>query len=215
MFLPVWRCAGLEGIVQLPINDAIGMTFGRALRAFLRQDPDIIMLGETRDIETAELAVQASLTGHLVFTTLHTNDAAGAVTRLIDMGVQPFLITASLIAILGQRLLRRICPHCRTAFVPTDDDLKLLGLQRKDIGDNKFYYGKGCPTCNNTGYKGRKAITELLCMSSKISSLILDSAPAVVIRDKARELGMTTMREDGIRAILNGETTMEEVLKYT
>ena len=205
----------LEGIVQLPINDAIGMTFGRALRAFLRQDPDIIMLGETRDIETAEMAVQASLTGHLVFTTLHTNDAAGAVTRLIDMGVQPFLITASLIAILGQRLLRRICPHCRTAFVPTEDDLKLLGLQRKDIGDNKFYYGKGCPTCNNTGYKGRKAITELLCMSSKISSLILDSAPAVVIRDKARELGMTTMREDGIRAILNGETTMEEVLKYT
>ena len=205
----------LEGIVQLPINDAIGMTFGRALRAFLRQDPDIIMLGETRDIETAEMAVQASLTGHLVFTTLHTNDAAGAVTRLIDMGVQPFLITASLIAILGQRLLRRICPHCRTAFVPTDDDLKLLGLQRKDIGENKFYYGKGCPTCNNTGYKGRKAITELLCMSSKISSLILDSAPAVVIRDKARELGMTTMREDGIRAILNGETTMEEVLKYT
>ena len=161
------------------------------------------------------MAVKASLTGHLVFTTLPTNDAAGAGTRLIDMGVQPFLITASLIAILGQRLLRRICPHCRTAFVPTEDDLKLLGLERKDIGDNKFYYGKGCPTCNNTGYKGRKAITELLCMSSKISSLILDSAPAVVIRDKARELGMTTMREDGIRAILNGETTMEEVLKYT
>lgn len=205
----------LEGIVQLQINDAVGMTFGRALRAFLRQDPDIIMLGETRDIESAEMAVQASLTGHLVFTTLHTNDAAGAITRLIDMGVQPFLITSSLIAVLGQRLLRRICPKCKTSFVPTDEDLRLLGLSRKDIGDNKFYYGKGCLNCNNTGYKGRKAITELLNMNNKISELVLQIAPTVVIRDKARELGMQTMREDGVRAILNGETTMEEVLKYT
>lgn len=205
----------LEGIVQLQINDAVGMTFGRALRAFLRQDPDIIMLGETRDIESAEMAVQASLTGHLVFTTLHTNDAAGAITRLIDMGVQPFLITSSLIAVLGQRLLRRVCPKCKTSFVPTDEDLQLLGLSRKDIGDNKFYYGKGCLHCNNTGYKGRKAITELLNMNNKINDLVLQVAPTVVIRDKARELGMQTMREDGIRAILNGETTMEEVLKYT
>lgn len=205
----------LEGIVQLQINEAVGMTFGRALRAFLRQDPDIIMLGETRDIESAEMAVQASLTGHLVFTTLHTNDAAGAITRLIDMGVQPFLITSSLIAVLGQRLLRRICPKCKTSFTPTDEDLKLLGLQRKDIGDNPFYYGKGCLNCNNTGYKGRKAITELLNMSNRINELVLNAAPTVVIRDKARELGMQTMREDGVRAILNGETTMEEVLKYT
>lgn len=205
----------LEGIVQLPINDAIGMTFARALRAFLRQDPDIIMLGETRDLESAEMAVQASLTGHLVFTTLHTNDAAGAVTRLVDMGIQPFLITSSLIAVLGQRLIRRICPNCKTSFRPTDEDLQLLELTRKDVGDNVFYYGKGCPNCNNTGYKGRKAITELLTMSNKIRDLILKNSPTVVIRDKARELGMQTMREDGIRAILNGETTMEEVLKYT
>ena len=205
----------LEGIVQLPINDAVGMTFAKALRAFLRQDPDVIMLGETRDLESAEMAVQASLTGHLVFTTLHTNDAAGAITRLIDMGVEPFLITSSLIAVLAQRLIRRVCKACKTAFVPSDEDLKLLGLSRSDIGENKFYYGKGCPVCNGTGYKGRKSILEILMMNPKLNDLVLNSAPTVVIRDKARELGMETMREDGIRAILNGETTMEEVLKYT
>ncbi len=205
----------LEGIIQLPINDAVGMTFARALRAFLRQDPDIIMLGETRDLDSAQMAVQASLTGHLVFTTLHTNDAAGAITRLVDMGVEPFLISSSLIAVLGQRLIRRVCQSCRAEFVPTDEDLMLLGLERQDIGDRKFYYGKGCPVCNHTGYKGRKAITELLVMSQKINELVLKNSPTAVIRDKARELGMVTMREDGIRAILNGETTMEEVLKYT
>lgn len=205
----------LEGIIQLPINDAIGMTFGRALRAFLRQDPDIIMLGETRDLESAQMAVQASLTGHLVFTTLHTNDAAGAITRLIDMGVEPFLITSSLIGILSQRLVRRICTGCRTSFTPTDDDLKLMNLERSEIGENKFYYGKGCSLCKNTGYRGRKAITELLVMNQKLNELVLKNSPTVVIRDKARELGMETMREDGVRAILNGETTMEEILKYT
>ena len=205
----------LEGIVQVPINDSIGMTFAAALRAFLRQDPDIIMLGETRDLESAEMAVQASLTGHLVFTTLHTNDAAGAITRLVDMGVEPFLITSSLIGVLGQRLIRKVCNGCKTAFTPTDEDLAALGLKRSDIGDNKFYYGKGCNLCQNTGYKGRKAITELLVMDSRINDLVLQNAPTIVIRDKARELGMETMREDGIRAILNGETTMEEVLKYT
>ena len=205
----------LEGIVQVPINDSIGMTFAAALRAFLRQDPDIIMLGETRDLESAEMAVQASLTGHLVFTTLHTNDAAGAITRLVDMGVEPFLITSSLIGVLGQRLIRKVCNSCKTAFTPTDEDLAALGLKRSDIGDNKFYYGKGCNLCQNTGYKGRKAITELLVMDSRINDLVLQNAPTIVIRDKARELGMETMREDGIRAILNGETTMEEDLKYT
>ena len=205
----------LEGIVQVPINDSIGMTFAAALRAFLRQDPDIIMLGETRDLESAEMAVQASLTGHLVFTTLHTNDAAGAITRLVDMGVEPFLITSSLIGVLGQRLIRKVCNGCKTAFTPTDEDLAALGLKRSDIGDNKFYYGKGCNLCQNTGYKGRKAITELLVMDSRINDLVLQNAPTIVIRDKARELGMETMREDGIRAILNGDTTMEEVLKYT
>lgn len=205
----------LEGIIQLPINEGVGMTFDRALRAFLRQDPDIIMLGEIRDIESGQMAVQAALTGHLVFSTLHTNDAAGAVTRFVDMGVEPFLITSALIGILAQRLLRRVCPKCKTAFRPSDVDLKLLGLERSDVGENMFFYGKGCPYCNNTGYKGRKAITELLVMNPKINDLILGNAPTIAIREKARELGMVTMREDGVRAILNGETTMEEVLKYT
>jgi type II secretion system protein E len=205
----------LEGIIQLPINEAVGMTFDRALRAFLRQDPDIIMLGEIRDIESGQMAVQAALTGHLVFSTLHTNDAAGAITRFVDMGVEPFLITSALIGILAQRLLRRVCPKCKTGFHPSDSDLRLLELERADVGDNMFYYGKGCPYCNNTGYKGRKALTELLVMNPKINDLVLANAPTIAIREKARELGMVTMREDGVRAILNGETTMEEVLKYT
>ena len=205
----------LEGIVQLPINDAVGMTFARALRAFLRQDPDVIMLGEIRDIESGEMAIQAALTGHLVFSTLHTNDAAGAITRFVDMGVEPFLIASAVIGVLGQRLIRRVCPKCKTAFTPDDRDLELLGLKREQVGDNKFYYGKGCPHCNNSGYKGRKALTELLLMSPQISELVLQNAPTVIIREKARELGMSTMREDGIKAILNGETTMEEVLRYT
>lgn len=205
----------LEGIIQLPINEGIGMTFGRALRAFLRQDPDIIMLGEIRDLESARMAVEASLTGHFVFSTLHTNDAAGTVTRLIDMGVEPFLITSSLQGVVGQRLIRRICPRCKASFVPTDEDLALLGLDRADVGDNKFYYGKGCQNCNNTGYKGRKALTEMFVMHSQLIDLVLQSSPTVVLRDKARELGMITMREDGIQSVLNGETTMEEVLRYT
>ena len=205
----------LEGIIQLPINEGIGMTFGRALRAFLRQDPDIIMLGEIRDLESARMAVEASLTGHFVFSTLHTNDAAGTVTRLIDMGVEPFLITSSLQGVVGQRLIRRICPRCKASFVPTDEDLALLGLDRADVGDNKFYYGKGCQNCNNTGYKGRKALTEMFVMHSQLIDLVLQSSPTVVLRDKARELGMITMREDGIQSVLNCETTMEEVLRYT
>jgi type IV pilus assembly protein PilB len=205
----------LDGVIQLPIHDAIGMTFGRALRAFLRQDPDIIMIGEIRDLDTAQMAIQASLTGHFVFSTLHTNDASGAVTRLIDMGVEPFLITSSLIGVLGQRLIRKACPNCKTGFVPTDDDLKLLELTREEIGDKKFYYGKGCPNCNQSGYKGRKSISELLVMSPQIRELVTQKAPTIVIKAKARELGMRTMREDGIRSILDGDTTMEEVLKYT
>jgi type IV pilus assembly protein PilB len=205
----------LEGVIQLPIHDSIGMTFGRALRAFLRQDPDIIMIGEIRDLDTAQMAIQASLTGHFVFSTLHTNDASGAVTRLIDMGVEPFLITSSLIGVLGQRLIRKTCTSCKTGFVPTDDDLAMLELTREEIGNKKFYYGKGCPNCNQSGYKGRKSISELLIMSPQIRELVTQKAPTVVIKSKARELGMKTMREDGVRSILDGETTMEEVLKYT
>ena len=205
----------LEGVVQVPVNEAIGLSFARVLRAFLRQDPDRIMVGETRDVETAQIAIQASLTGHLVFTTLHTNDAPGAVTRLIDMGVEPFLISSTLEAVLGQRLLRSICPSCRTTYQPSQTFLDQLQLSRRDIGDKSFFYGKGCAACNNTGYKGRKGIYELMKISDPIRELINERAPSVVLKQKAVELGMVTLRQDGLRSIFDGDTTVEEVLKYT
>jgi type IV pilus assembly protein PilB len=205
----------LEGIVQVPVNEAIGLTFARALRAFLRQDPDRIMVGETRDLETAQISIQASLTGHLVFTTLHTNDAPGAITRLIDMGVEPFLISSTLEAVLGQRLLRSICPQCRATYQPTEMLLAQLGLSRRDIGERNFYYGKGCDACNQTGYKGRKGIYELLKITDPLRELINERAPTVMLKEKAIELGMITLRQDGLRSIFAGDTTIEEVLKYT
>jgi type IV pilus assembly protein PilB len=205
----------LEGIVQVPVNEAIGLTFARVLRSFLRQDPDRIMVGETRDLETAQIAIQASLTGHLVFTTLHTNDAPGAITRMIDMGVEPFLISSTLEAVLGQRLLRSICRHCRTAYQPNETLLEELGISRRDIGGNHFFYGKGCEACNNTGYKGRKGIYELLKVTDPIRELINERAPTVTLKQKAIELGMVTLRQDGLRSIFAGDTTIEEVLKYT
>jgi type IV pilus assembly protein PilB len=205
----------LEGIVQVPVNEEIGLTFARVLRAFLRQDPDRIMIGETRDLETAQIAIQASLTGHLVFTTLHTNDAPGAITRLIDMGVEPFLISATLEAVLGQRLLRSICPNCRVAYKPNESLLAQLDLAKRDIGDRKFFYGKGCDTCNNTGYKGRKGIYELMKITDPLRELINERAPTVVLKQKAVELGMVTLRQDGLRSTFAGDTTIEEVLKYT
>jgi type IV pilus assembly protein PilB len=205
----------LEGIVQVPVNEAIGLTFARVLRHFLRQDPDRIMVGETRDLETAQIAIQASLTGHLVFTTLHTNDAPGGITRLIDMGVEPFLISSTLEAVLGQRLLRNICVHCRAPYRPNDALLAELGISRGDIGDKQFYYGKGCDSCNNTGYKGRKGIYELLRITDPIRELINERAPTMTIKQKAIELGMITLRQDGLRSIFAGDTTIEEVLKYT
>jgi type IV pilus assembly protein PilB len=205
----------LEGVVQVPVNEAIGLSFARVLRTFLRQDPDRIMVGETRDLETAQIAIQASLTGHLVFTTLHTNDAPGAVTRLIDMGVEPFLISSTLEAVLGQRLLRSICPNCRTTYQPTQAILDQLQLSRRDIGEKLFFYGKGCETCNNTGYKGRIGIYELMKISDPIRELINERAPSVVLKQKAIEFGMVTLRQDGLRSIFEGATTVEEVLKYT
>jgi len=205
----------IEGIMQVPINESVGMTFGRALRAFLRQDPDVIMIGEMRDLETAQIAIQASLTGHLVLSTLHTNDAPGAVTRLIDMGAEPFLISSTLVAVLAQRLVRKICRDCRTPFEPTESQLALLNLSPHDLGEKVFYYGRGCANCHDTGYKGRKGIFELLVITEPIRTLINERAPTVVLRQKAIELGMTTLREDGLRNIFEGETTIEEVVKYT
>ena len=205
----------IEGIMQVAINDAQGMTFSKALRSFLRQDPDIIMVGEMRDLETAQISIQASLTGHLVLSTLHTNDAPGAITRLVDMGVEPFLISSTLMGVLGQRLVRMICKKCRTPFEPTESQLSLLNLSPHDLGDKVFYYGRGCSNCNDTGYKGRKGIFELLPISEPIRTLINERAPTVVLRQKAVELGMITLREDGLRSIFDGDTTIEEVVKYT
>ena len=205
----------IDGIMQVAINEAAGMTFGKALRSFLRQDPDIIMVGEMRDLETAQISIQASLTGHLVLSTLHTNDAPGAVTRLLDMGVEPFLISSTLMAVLAQRLVRTICQNCRTPFEPTEDQLGLLNLSPHDLGDKVFHYGRGCSTCNDTGYKGRKGIFELLIISEAIRTLINERAPTVVVRQKAVELGMVTLREDGLRSIFEGDSTIEEIVKYT
>jgi type IV pilus assembly protein PilB len=205
----------IEGIMQVAIKEAVGLTFGKALRSFLRQDPDIIMVGEMRDLETAQIAIQASLTGHLVLSTLHTNDAPGAVTRLIDMGTEPFLISSTLMAVLAQRLVRRICKNCQTPFEPTENQLALLNLSPHDLGDKVFYYGRGCSNCNDTGYKGRKGIYELLVANDTIRTMITERAPTVVLRQKAVELGMVTLREDGLRSIFEGDTTIEEVVKYT
>lgn len=205
----------IEGIMQVAINEAAGMTFGKALRSFLRQDPDIIMVGEMRDLETAQISIQASLTGHLVLSTLHTNDAPGAVTRMLDMGVEPFLISSTLMAVLAQRLVRTICKDCRTPFEPTEEQLGLLNLSPHDLGDKVFHYGRGCSICNDTGYKGRRGIFELLVVTEAIRMLINERAPTVVLRQKAVELGMVTLREDGLRSIFEGDTTIEEVVKYT
>ena len=205
----------IEGILQVPINEAAGLTFANVLRAFLRQDPDRIMIGETRDLETAQIAIQASLTGHLVFTTLHANDSTGVVSRLVDMGVEPFMLSASLEGVLAQRLVRKICSKCKTAYEPDEAVLSQLGLSAYDIGDKTFYFGKGCAECNHTGYKGRKGLFELLKISDPIRTLVNEKAPGVVIRQKAIELGMSTLRADGLRCIFEGLTTIEEVLKYT
>jgi type IV pilus assembly protein PilB len=205
----------LDCIKQEAIHEAINLTFAQCLRAFLRQDPDIIMVGEMRDLETAQIAIQASLTGHLVFTTLHTNDAAGAVTRLVDMGVEPFLISSTLEAILAQRLVRTICKNCRTPYEPTAEVLFQLGLSPQDVKGKNFYFGKGCSQCNEMGYRGRKGIFELLITNDVIRDMINQRVPAALIRQRGVEQGMVTLREDGLRCIFDGETTVEEVLKYT
>jgi len=205
----------IEGIIQVPTNEGIGVNFARVLRAFLRQDPDRIMVGEMRDKETATIAIQASLTGHLVLSTLHTNDAPGAVTRLLDMGCEPFLVAATLEAVLAQRLLRTICKSCRVPYEPTESILHQLGLSAHEIGDKHFYTGRGCEDCGSTGYKGRRGLYELLDITDPLRELISEKAPSMVLKQKAIELGMVPLREDGLRNIYDGATTIEEVLKYT
>ncbi|MBR3696594.1 MAG: Flp pilus assembly complex ATPase component TadA [Akkermansia sp.] len=205
----------IDGIVQVPINEGIGVTFPRVLRAFLRQDPDRILVGEIRDQDTAQIAIQAALTGHLVLSTLHTNDAAGAVARFIDMGVQPFLLSATILGVLAQRLVRTICPYCKTPYTPSNSLLNQLGINPALIGQQQFFTGARCDKCAHTGYKGRKGIHELLNASDPIRELIMQNVPSIVLKQKAIELGMSTLREDGIQNIFEGNTTIEEVLKYT
>jgi len=205
----------IEGIMQVAVNHQVGLDFAKALRSFLRQDPDKIMVGEIRDIETAQIAVQASLTGHVVLSTLHTNDAAGAVTRLVDMGLEPFLISSSLESVLAQRLVRRICRHCRQEYEPDSDMIDILGVDPLEIADRDFYFGAGCSQCNDNGYSGRIGLFEMIMMTDPIRELINKRSPSLVLRQKALEQGMRSLREDGLRAIFDGHTTIEEVLKYT
>jgi len=205
----------IDGIVQVPINHKIGLTFARCLRSILRQDPDKVMVGEIRDLETAQMAIQASLTGHLVFTTLHTNNAPGSITRLVDMGIEPFLVSSTLEAILAQRLIRKICQRCKTPFRPNEFQLNQIGLTLKDIETKELFYGRGCSDCNQSGYKGRTGIFELLMANDTIKELIVQGAPTVVIQEKAREQGMRTMREEGILKIYDGLTSIEEVSRET
>ncbi|MHB1606310.1 MAG: type II secretion system ATPase GspE [Leptospirales bacterium] len=203
----------LKGIGQIQVNPRIDLTFASGLRSILRQDPDVILIGEIRDLETAEIAIQASLTGHLVFSTLHTNDASSAITRLVDMGIEPFLISTSLKAILAQRLVRKICAVCREPYTPEDNELIRLGVSPKDLPGGTLYRGRGCPSCLNTGYKGRQGIYELLVLDETIGHMIDERAQVSEIRHQARSRGMFTLLEDGKRKVLAGITTTEEVLR--
>ena len=205
----------IEGLIQIQVNEEIGVTYARCLRSILRHDPDMILVGEIRDRETAQIAIEASLTGHVVFSTLHTNDAPLAVTRLTDVGVEPFLIAATLEGIVAQRLVRRICAGCRTAYAPTDQVLMELGLRPGDAGERKFQFGKGCETCHYTGYRGRTALFEIMMINDPMRQLIMDGAPTSALRDRARADGMRTLRESGLLAIYDGLTTVEEVLRET
>jgi general secretion pathway protein E len=205
----------IEGIGQIQVRPKIGLTFAAGLRSILRQDPDIILVGEIRDHETAEMAVQASLTGHLVFSTLHTNDSAGAITRLVNMGIEPFLVTSSTIAIQAQRLVRAVCLDCREEFHPDPDHLRDLGLDPADPGTQTLFQAKGCKKCADRGYFGRTGIFELLVLSPRIQELAMQGADSNAIKREARKLGMRTLREDGAQKVLKGLTTIEEIMRVT
>ena len=205
----------IDGVMQVPVNLPAGLTFARALRSFLRQDPDIVMVGEIRDSETARIAIQAALTGHLVLSTLHTNDAPAAVTRLVDMGIEPFLLASTLEGVLAQRLVRRICPSCKAADEPPEALLRQLGLDSATITPRLFYSGKGCAACRNTGYKGRLGLFEFLRLTEPLREMVVRGASLVQLRQQAMEEGMTPLREAGLQAVLAGETTVEEVVRCT
>ena len=206
----------LKGIGQIPVNTKVGLTFASGLRSIVRQDPDVILVGEIRDLETAEIAIQAALTGHLVFSTLHTNDSASAVTRLIDMGIEPFLVTSSVNAIFAQRLVREICPTCKQGYFPEDESLQEIGLTKEMLQkEGCLYRGAGCPECLGTGYRGRTGIYEILLMNDAIKNTILKSSDSTIIKNQAISEGLHTLRQDGARKVEDGHTTIEEVLRVT
>ena len=205
----------MTGINQVQVRREVGMTFAAALRSMLRQAPNIIMIGEIRDLETAEIAINASLTGHMVFSTLHTNDATSAVTRLVDIGVKPFLVSASLRAALAQRLVRKICTNCKSVYAPDPRTLQAIGINEIEASKITFYHGDGCPKCNGIGFKGRMGIFEIFIVNEELQQMIYEGRTLVELRTKARELGMRSMREDGIRKVGGGLTTADEVLKVT
>lgn len=205
----------LKGIAQIGVHHKIKLDFATGLRHILRQDPDIIMIGEIRDAETAEIAIQASLTGHLVLSTLHTNDAPSAITRLVDMGVEPYLLSSCIVGVVAQRLVRRICPDCKTPYTPSDSELQSLGLQRKDLINGQVFQGKGCPACYDTGYKGRHGLYELMTVGNEIKKQIVKSADAVALRQLALDLGMISLLKHGGELVRTGVSTVSEVLRLT
>ena len=205
----------VDGLIQVQVHPEIGLTFSACLRSILRQDPDVILVGEVRDLVTAEIAVQAALTGHLVFTTLHTNDAPSAVARLVDLGLQTFLITATIEGVVAQRLVRKICSNCKKSYVPSEEQLMEIGMTYDDVKGKEFYYGKGCDICNNTGYKGRVGIYEIMVFNEEIRELVMNHASTAVLRAAARKNGMQSLREAGLRSIYDGQTTIDEVVKET
>jgi type IV pilus assembly protein PilB len=205
----------IDGIIQCQINASYELTFGKILRSMLRQDPDVVLVGEIRDKETAQISVQAALTGHLVFSTLHTNDAPSSIARMLDLGLEPFLVTATLEGVVAQRLVRRICNNCKTQYEPTEEQVMELGLKLDDVAGQKFYYGKGCDNCNNTGYRGRMGLYEIMLLDDDMRDMIIKHASTQVLRIEAKKRGMRTLRECGLMAIYDGITTIEEVVRET
>ena len=199
----------------MQVNPEVELTFAKALRSFLRQDPDIILVGEIRDLETAQIAVQASLTGHLVFSTLHTNDAPSSIVRLLDLGLEPFLVTATLEAIIAQRLVRTICPKCKEGFTPSEEQLMELELRPEDVRGRQFYRGRGCDNCNGSGYRGRMGLFEILVMDDELREMVMNQASTAAVRVECRKKGMRTLREAGLAAIYNGQSTIDEVVRET
>ena len=205
----------VDGIIQVQMKPAIGLIFARCLRSILRQDPDIILVGEIRDLETAEISAQASLTGHIVFTTLHTTDAPSSIARLLDLGVEPFLLTATIEGIVSQRLVRKICENCKTEFEPSETQLMELKLAPDDVKGKKFYYGRGCSKCNNTGYRGRTGIFEIMVFNDEIRDLVMNQASTAILRSAGQKAGMKLLRDNGLKTIYDGITTIDEIVKET